>query len=155
MLEKDENFDNLWLFKLTCVLNNQNQRSFFSLSFPHLLSFSYRRYSFRKIVYMYIFQAPRFSSTLIMCVVVRLFVRALFAILPLFASFRIAFPKTVTGTTTTATTAVRKHNIAVGKVTCFTHTLQLAHHEAYIVNIHTMLGRQRNNGRGTKQPTFQ
>lgn len=24
--EKDENFDNLWLFKLTCVLNNQNQR---------------------------------------------------------------------------------------------------------------------------------
>lgn len=27
--EKDENFDNLWLFKLTCVLNNQNQRGIF------------------------------------------------------------------------------------------------------------------------------
>lgn len=29
--EKDENFDNLWLFKLTCVLNNQNQGVFFPL----------------------------------------------------------------------------------------------------------------------------
>lgn len=39
--EKDENFDNLWLFKLTCVLNNQNL-GVFSLLVP----FSNRHFMF-------------------------------------------------------------------------------------------------------------